>query len=553
MRRLLAVAAISLLAGCRSKESTPAKVPPVQAVVLRVAYGSEKRAWLEEQVRLFEATSPRTASGRPIRVAASAQGSGEALDAVVAGDGREKPHVFSPASSAYVTLLDRALQAQGRTRPVAPQCEPLVLSPVVVAMWRPMAEALGWPGKALGWKDLLAVAARPGGWADLDRPEWGAFKFGHTHPESSNSGLLAVLAEAYAGARKVRGLGADDLAARATRDFVARVEGTVVHYGKSTGFFAEKMLERGPAYLSAAVLYENLVIESYGKQPPFPLVAIYPVEGTFWSDHPYCVLDAEWVGQEERDAAARLLAFLRARPAQERALAHGFRPADTSVAVGAPIDSAHGVDPKQPQTLLDVPSAEVLEGLLALFRQSKKPSDVVLVFDKSGSMNGRPLAQAKEGARAFLDGLSARDRVSLMFFDHRVLDPSPPIALGEGKAELVRRIDAAIADGGTALYDATLAAVRLARERARREPALIHAVVVMTDGKDESSRRTLRDLQDGLKEEGEGSAVKVFTIGYGEHADDRTLQRIAEAGQGQSARGSVETIVQVYRDMASFF
>ena len=554
-RLALPVLALALAASCKPKEP-PA--PPAPQVVLRLAYGSEKKTWLEEQLRAFAATSPRTGSGRPITVQATAGGSGEALQAIVAGTAR--PHVFSPASSAYPALLDRAMAGEGpRPRPATSRCEPLVLSPVVVAMWRPMAEALGWPEKQLGWKDLLAVAAKPAGWAALGRPEWGAFKLGHTHPESSNSGLLAVLAEAYAGAGKVRGLTLDDLAARRTRTFVEKVESTIVHYGKSTGFFAEKMLERGPAYLSAAVLYENLVIESHSKASAkdMPLVAIYPVEGTFWSDHPYCILDREWVGPEERDAAERLLAFLKARPAQERALASGFRPADTSVPVGPPVDAAHGADPRQPQTLLEVPPAEVLEALLSLFRDTKRASDVVLVFDKSGSMAGAPLAQAKAGARAFLDALSPRDRVSLLFFDQRVLDPTPPLALGRGKADLVRRIDGVIADGGTALYQATLAAVRLARERAAADPAFIHAVVVMTDGKDEHSRITLADLQRGLAEEGEGSsagsAVKVFTIGYGDHADERTLARIAEAGQGQTAMGSVETIVQTYRDMASFF
>jgi Ca-activated chloride channel homolog len=553
MRRLVLPAlALILAGGCKAKEAPP---PPAAPVILRLAYGSEKKTWLEEQLRAFAGTSPRTAAGRPITVEATAGGSGEALQAIVAGTAR--PHVFSPASSAYLALLDRALSGQGPrpSRGAVSRCEPLVLSPVVVAMWRPMAEALGWPEKRLGWKDLLAVAAKPGGWAALERPEWGAFKLGHTHPESSNSGLLAVLAEAYAGAGKVRGLSVEDLAAPRTRGFVEKVESTIVHYGKSTGFFADKMQERGPAYLSAAVLYENLVVEARSKAGArdAELVAVYPVEGTFWSDHPYCILDREWVGPEERDAAERLLAFLKARPAQERALASGFRPADTAVPVGAPVDAAHGVDPRQPQTLLEVPPAEVLEGLLALFREVKRPSDVVLAFDKSGSMKGAPLVQAKAGARAFLDALSARDRVSLLFFDQRVLAAAPPVALGQGKADLVRRIDGVVADGGTALYEATLAAVKLARARAAADPALIHAVVIMTDGRDEHSHISLADLQRGLAEEGEGSGVKVFTIGYGDHADERTLARIAEAGQGQTAMGNVETIVQTYRDMASFF
>jgi len=315
------------------------------------------------------------------------------------------------------------------------------------------------------------------------------------------------------------------------------------------------MLERGPTYLSAAVLYENLVIESYGKKndAPFPVVAIYPVEGTFWSDHPYAVLDAPWVGSDERDAAQKFLAFLKAKPQQERALALGFRPADTSIPMDAPIDAAHGVDPKQPQTLLEVPDVATLDGLLSLWRENKKAADVALVFDKSGSMAGKPLAEAKLGAKAFLDSLGDRDQVTLLLFDSKLYPPMGPLPLGANRPALAQRIDGVIAGGGTALYQATQEAYMTAMQRAKTEPGSIHAVVVMTDGKDEDSKITVDDLDKALTVEGGGAPVKVFTIAYGQQAQLDVLSRIAEAAQGTSAKGSVENIVQVYRDMASFF
>ncbi|MCP3142810.1 VWA domain-containing protein [Pyxidicoccus xibeiensis] len=526
------------------------------AVVLTVAYGSEKKTWLEEQARAFEASGATTKSGRPIRVEGRALGSGEALQEITSG--RLKAHVYSPASSAYMPLLNSAwTQATGRTQPLVGQGEPVLLSPIVIAMWKPMAEALGWPGKPLGWADLMKVAGNKQGWAAYGHAEWGRFKLGHTHPEFSNSGLLSVLAEAYAGAAKTRGLSAADVEAPKTLELLKQIEGTVVHYGKSTGFFADKMLERGPGYISAAVLYENLVIESYAKNThaPFPLVSIYPVEGTFWSDHPYATLDAEWVGPEEKEAAEAFLGFLKARPAQERALALGFRPADPAVPIGAPVDAAHGADPKQPQTLLEVPEAGVLEKLLAVWRQTKKSTDVIFVFDKSGSMEGRPLAEAKVGAKRFLETLSDRDEVTLLFFDNNVYPPVGPMALdAKGRADLAGRIENTIASGGTALYGATEAAYKVAQARARQHPGRIHAVMVMTDGRDESSAITLAQLKTGLTSSDEqDSAVRVFTIAYGEGAEGGVLEGIAEAGKGSSAKGSVEDIVQVYRDMASFF
>lgn len=526
--------------------------PSAKALELRISYGSEKKAWLEEQIQAFEASGATTDSGRPIDVVSAASGSGEAMQAILSG--QAQPHIFSPASSAYLALLNDAWrQQEGHTAPLAPAGEPLVLSPVVIAIWKPMAQALGWPDKDVGWADLLKVSASGQGWSSFGHPEWGDFKLSHTHPGLSNSGLLAVLAEIYAGAGKTRGLSLDDVASAPVGDFLSSVEGRLIHYGKSTNFLADKMVERGPGYVSAAVLYENQVVEAASQQTDLPIVAIYPVEGTFWSDHPYAVLDAPQVGPEERDAAAKLLAFLKARPAQEAALARGFRPADPAVAVGAPIDAAHGVDPLKPQTLLDVPDGPVLSAALKLWEERKKSSEVTLVFDKSGSMRGQPLVKAKEGAGAFLDSLGERDAVSLLFFDSAVAPPTAPQPLGEGGREaLQQRVDGALASGGTALYDAVLSAWEAAAQRAAKDPGRIHAVVVMTDGRDENSRHALEEVKGRLNGASE-STVKVFTIAYGSQADPTVLSAIAEAGRGSFSKGEQDDIGAVFRDMAAFF
>ena len=520
---------------------------------LVIAYGSEKKTWFEAAAKAFEATSPKTADGRPIKVVAKAMGSGEAMTAIT--NGTVKAHVFSPASQAYVALLNNAYAAKtSRPKPLAPAGDVIVLSPVVIAMWKPMAEALGWPGKPIGWADLLKVSADPKGWGSKGFPEWGRFKLGHTHPEFSNSGFLAVLAEAYAGAKKTRGLNAADLDAVPTRKFLESIEGTVVHYGKSTGFFADKMLQRGPSYISAAVLYENLVIESYSSKtpPPQPLVAIYPKEGTFWSDHPYSILDADWVGPDDRKAAEQFLAFLKAKPQQQRALELGFRPGDASIAISAPIDVAHGCDPKQPQTLLDVPDATVLDKLLTVWRTVKKGADVVFVFDKSGSMRGKPLEEAKRGAKSFFDNLTDADEATLLFFDGTVYPAVGPVKLGGGgRAQLQQRLDGVTADGGTALYDAVSAAYTNLQERAAKNPMRTHAIVVMTDGNDENSKLSLPDLKKRFP--ADEAAIKVFTIAYGTEANPKALEEIAEAAKGSSVKGSVDTINQVYADMAAFF
>lgn len=560
MRHLNSVAVLGLLAvlgcgkdsGAVDKQGTPASQPAQAkpAVEVPILYGSEKKTWLEEQITAFNAGGAKTKDGRPVHVTGKPAGSGEAMTAIL--DGSARPVVFSPASGAYVTLLNQTWQSRdNHTKALAPAGEPLVLSPIVIAMWKPMAETLGWPAKPIGWADILKVSRDPKGWGAKGRPEWGAMKLGHTNPEYSNSGLLSVLAIAYAGAGTTRGLTATDVPK--VMKFMTGVEDAIVHYGKSTGFFADKMIEHGPTYLSAAVMYENLVIESYGRSPapPLPIVAIYPVEGTFWSDHPYSVLDGEWVGPAEREAAGQFLAFLKARPQQERALALGFRPVDPSIKVGAPVDTAHGVDPQQPQTLLEVPDGPTLEALLATWRKTKKPADVVLAFDKSGSMTGAPLEQAKAGAKAFLATLDPRDEVTLVFFDGTVYPPFGPVELGKAKAELESRIDGISAGGETALYDATHKADELLTARRQTSAHRIRAAVIMTDGVDNKSQVKLDDLVRELG--GEDRSATFFTIGYGAQPSKDALEAIAKAGAGSFSQGDVTSIIGVYRDLASFF
>jgi Ca-activated chloride channel family protein len=186
-------------------------------------------------------------------------------------------------------------------------------------------------------------------------------------------------------------------------------------------------------------------------------------------------------------------------------------------------------------------------------RELNKPSDVTLVFDKSGSMDGDPLREAKSGARAFLEDLAPRDSASIAFFDNNLYPPLGPVLIGRERAALEERLEGVLAGGGTALYDAVASAFADGQARAKAAPDSIHALIVMTDGNDEHSKLTLAQLQALLPRGEEGAPVKIFTIGYGDSARAGPLQTIAESGDGSYSKGSLGNIVQVYRDIASFF
>ena len=551
--------AVFVLGGCgkpspsaANSSGTPAPPSAADTVEITFTYGSEKEGWIKDTVGAFNAQNHRLASGKTIRVNALPMGSGECLDEIIAGT--RQTDLVSPASGAYIDIGNARWRARSGGRDLVAKTDNLLLSPVVIAMWRPMAEALGWRARPVGWTDILALAQNPQGWASLGHPEWGSFKFGHTHPEFSNSGLISLLAETYAGAGKKDNLTVADVRAPATAQTVAGIEQGVVHYGSSTGFFGKKMTANGPGYLNAAVLYESMVIDSYRATPPtsLPLVAIYPKEGTFWSDHPAGVVEREWVTPERREAARALVVYLLAPAQQQKALGYGFRPASVDVPVGAPIDAAHGADPREPKTTLPVPPVDVLDAVLAQFKEVKKPAGLTMVLDISGSMNDdRKIENSRAGAQQFVDALGDRDELSLMVFNQQSMWLAQDAPLARERAHLGQTLGGLVAGGGTALYDSILAAY----QRAAQQPAAgrITALVVLTDGEDTDSRLKLPQLLNAIRFDGERRTIRIFTIAYGQDADTKVLQQIADATQAKSYQGTPENIRGVFRDIATFF
>jgi Ca-activated chloride channel family protein len=530
---------------------------PAGSVGLRLLYGSEKQAWMEDVIATFNASGAKTPSGAPIMVEAVAMGSGESLDAIISGS--QAADLWSPASALYLPM---AQDAWSKAKPGAAslldaaKAEPLVLSPVVIAMWRPMAQALGWPDKQVGWHELADLATSGKTWADFGHPEWGSFQFGHTHPDYSNSGLAAITALAYAAANKTSGLTVADVQAPATATLINSVEQAVIHYGSSTGFFASAMFDRGASYLSAAVLYENLVIESYDRSLhpniDLPIVALYPEEGSFWSDHPLAVLNTPAMTDDKRAAAEVLRAFLLAKPQQEAALKYGFRPANLEVPLAAPIDSIHGVDPTQLQVALPVPSAEVIQAIRQTWQANKKQVDVSIVVDVSGSMRQENrLREAKTALGEFLNVFADNDHVGVTIFSTDASELSPLDPIGPKRADLQTRVADLVANGDTRLYSTTSDAYT----KLQQQPAggRIRALVVLTDGEDTASTISVDELIDTIKADEEGTSIKIFTIAYGADANFDVLTRIAESTGGKAFKGDPATIKQIYTEIATFF
>lgn len=529
-----------------------AATAPVRAsgddVEVVFAYSPEKQALLEPLIARFNAEARRV-DGRRIVVTGRVEASGDATERIARG--ALKPTVWSPASS----LWGRLLNHQADRAYVPRSNRSIVSTPLVIAMWEPLARALGWPDRPVSYADVLRLARAKDGWGSVGRPEFGPFRLVHTNPEFSTAGLEAVVAEYYFAVDKREGLTVADVAKG--RSTVRAIENAIVHYGDTTLFIEEQLRKGGPGYASAVAMEETTVASFNRRRGPQPrLIALHPKEGTFVSDNPFAILDAPWVTPEQRAGALRFDAFLRQRIDADAAARRGFRPGTGPVAERGILTAENGVDVGAELRTLSLPEPRVMARLRTAWREDRKPANVLLVTDVSGSMNdeGR-LRRAQDGLRAFFRQVSPRDRVGLVAFADRPRLELPIAPFSTGRERLTAAVETLSADGGTAVYDATVDAVRTVGRSAGRGDR-INAVVLLTDGDDTDSRRTAREaIRVAGEQPDDAGEVRVFTIAYssGAAGSAETLRRIAEASGGKAYVGDTDDIDRVYRSISSFF
>jgi Ca-activated chloride channel family protein len=544
---VIAVAVVAIVAGTGGGGG--GGKAPRNALRVSIVYSPEKEKLLTPLIRSFN-SKQRKIGGRPVFVEGENLASGEAESKIARG--RLEPVAWTPSSSLWGRLLDYEAD-----RPFAPRDNPsIVRTPLVIAMWEPFAKALGWPRKRIGFAQIIRLARSNQGFAAYGKPQFGRFKLVHTNPDFSTSGLSAVVAEYYAATGKKEGLTTRDVTASSARSVVKDIERSIVHYGDTTLFIADQMRKEGPGYASAVAMEEATLLDfnrHRGSQPR--LVALYPPEGTFYSDNPFIVLDGSWVSASEKRAAEAFQKFLEQQITPQLAARYGFRPSDLRKKPVAPITRANGADPSEPQRVLGLPEPRVLATVKRTWRADRKPANVLLVLDTSGSMNGEHrLDRAKQGLDTFFRQVAPTDRVGLLIFSDRI-QPLVPVAPFRANRGVLRSdVRQLIADGGTAFFDATIDGFD--RVRALHDKSHINAVVVLTDGEDTDSNATADDVVAHVRGQGDSSQqVRIFTIAYSADAEGaaQALDAIATASGGQPYKGDTEDIESVYKSISSFF
>jgi Ca-activated chloride channel family protein len=571
---------------------------PGDCTVVDVAVSSEKIDLMRALAKDFNGSDTADIDGGCAFVRPYSKASGGAADLLVGGwkgDADPAPVIWSPAASSWGAIVNQRLVVDGKPK-MTGDAVSFMLTPLVIAMPKPMAEALGWPDTPIGWSDVAELATSPEGWAAKGHPEWGSFKLGKTNPNFSTSGLSALIGQTYAATGKSRGLSIEDLDGAGAKEFSAQVESAVVHYGDITMTFLNNWFrtDRGGTslnYASAVAVEEKSVIDynqgnpdgvlDPGEQirkPKIPLVAIYPKEGTLYSDNPLFVLDAPWVDADQKAGAQAFIDFVQLAENQEKVLEYGFRPGNPDVAVASPITAANGVDPNQPSKLLEVPEPPVMISLLDQWKSNRKDARVLLVLDVSGSMQEptdpeepsgpSKLELAQTAAIESLDEFKSSDEVGLRVFstnlgpggDKDFLDLLDIQPMKANREALANRIRDLTPTNGTPLYSVTASAYQEMIDG--YDPTRINAIVLLTDGTNDDGDRDddreqlvmlLDQLEDNNNSEND-KPIRVFSIGYGKQANRDILEQISEASNAAYYSASdPATITKVFTAVISNF
>ena len=376
-----------------NKGSGPAVINRSATNTINVLFtcSTEKVAWMTAAVQAFH-QSNATLDNKTIQIELDLRGSLDGQQKIL--NGTIQPIVWSPASFLELNQLITAWEQAHAGKDIVflsgdLQPKQLVFSPLVFAAWQDRAEVLLRNYASIDWPSIHD-ALKLSNWANIGgQSTWGPVKFGHTRPDKSNSGLLAITLLAYSFYKEQRELTVQQIDNPQFLSYLNDIESAVSAFGRSSGtFLTNAVIPLGPPEFDMIATYENLILTNNKTAMTVqhqPLQLFYPSLNIV-SDHPFAILQGNWVTHEQQLAARIFRDFLLAAPQQRLALATGFRPANVNVHItdNAPGNvflqqSPYHITPKLViEPLAQVPTSAAINALIKQWKINYDGSPIAL-------------------------------------------------------------------------------------------------------------------------------------------------------------------------------
>ena len=173
--------------------------------------------------------------------------------------------------------------------------------------------------------------------------------------------------------------------------------------------------------------------------------------------------------------------------------------------------------------------------------------DVVFVFDKSGSMQGDKIVQARKALEFCLRQLTDDDRFGIVTFSNEIIaykDTLVP-ATQRNVMPALEHVKAIEADGMTDIEGALRRGLGMLAQSDRQR-----TIIFMTDGLPTAGVTDIATIIDNVTA-ANTSGTRIFTFGVGDDVDDYLLLKIATNNRG--ATEYVRTNESLYDKVAAFY
>ncbi len=296
--------------------------------------------------RKFTAEDHETSSGHQIEIrlarANSGEITGELKSRITYGSAidpaKPNPVIVTPAADHWVVDVNHTL---GREVLDLASVEAPATTYIGIVTSREMARCLGWPERQIGINDIVELTSDPEGWKKLPcaRPEWGPeASLAFTYPSRSST-ARSVLYTLYALAAKKppEQLTLADVADADNTDYVRQFQTAIDCYVADTLDLNIKLLSPPACAHFFFIAEDNLVKLYQGKislqgadkgvsrSLERDMVMIYPNEGAIIHRHSAFIVNADFVSDDQREAARQWIAFLREEQQQRAFMQEGFR------------------------------------------------------------------------------------------------------------------------------------------------------------------------------------------------------------------------------------